>query len=98
MSVIHRCDDDQRSTCTFIICCTKENQWLVFTPDRSTGGFFRSAEEARRFARSEARSHSHGEVIVMSDDGCDVETFEQARKANVFHLDAGRNPAPGHAS
>jgi hypothetical protein len=98
MSAIHRCDDDQGSSLTFIVRRTNQSHWLVSTPDHSTGGFFRSAEDAKRFARSEARLRKHGEVVVMGDDCLDVEVFEQAHKIKVFHLDAPRSTAPGRAS
>ena len=98
MSAIHRCNHDQGSSLTFIVRRTKQSQWLVSTPDHSTGGFFRSAEDAKRFARGEARLRKHGEVVVMGDHCVDVEVFEQAQKIKVFHLDATSRTASERAS
>ena len=98
MSAIHRCYDDQELSLSFIVLRTNQSNWLVSTPDHSTGGFFRSAEDAKHFARGEARLRKHCEVVVIGDDCLDVEVFEQAHKIQVIHLDVSRPTAQGRAS
>ena len=87
MSAIQKCNDGA-GQCTYIIRRADESFWSVSTPDHRSGGYFRSMDDARRFARSELRCRDHGEVIVLGDCFCDVETFDGYRIANVVHVDS----------
>jgi hypothetical protein len=91
---IHRCYGERDIAGFFVIRQTIEKNWCVSTPDQRTGGFFRSMDEAHRFARNEARNHARAEVIVVNDAGLDIEVFDDARLASSLHVDdAGLSPA-----
>lgn len=78
---------DGAGACTYIIRRSDESFWAVSTPDRRVGGTFRSFDDARHFARSEVRCHPHGEVVVLGDDFCDVETFDGSRLSRTVRWD-----------
>lgn len=86
MNAIRNFDEHPKAG-TFIVRRSGRSDWFVSSPDRRTGGVFRSMDDAWHFARSEARSHRHGEVIVLGDSALDIESYRDARKTKSVHFD-----------
>lgn len=98
MNAIHRCIEGEAAEGIFIVRRMSEAEWLVSSPCHRCGGFFRSMDEAWRFARAEARCRRHGEVIVLGDSCVDIERFDEARKTATFHFDGPGAPLEGGAA
>ena len=87
MNIIHKCYGEHDVAGLFVIRQTIGKSWCVSTPDHRAGGFFRSMDEAHRFARNEARNHAHAEVIVVGDASLDIEVFDDSELATSLHVD-----------
>lgn len=99
MNAIHKCyGGHQDVSGIFLIRQSIDRNWCVSTPDHRTGGFFRSVDEAHRFARNEARNHAHAEVIVVNDAGLDIEVFDDSKLASSLHIDDDAGLPPTNSS
>jgi hypothetical protein len=92
-TVIHRCDQNDNEAHIFIIREDEAHRWSVTTPDSKTGGIFAQADEACRFARGEARTREHAEVVIVGDACVDIEVFDHDRLTEIVHVNVS-NRAP----
>jgi hypothetical protein len=87
VNTIHRgCNGDDAEG-YFIIRQMPDRNWSVITPDRRLGGLFSTADDAHRFARTEARNTGHAEVITIGDVGVDIEVFDDSHLGKSLHVD-----------